>query len=348
MSAIRPELEFGRGTERDVLVAMAGWNILRYSNSDLDALEHYYSLDWGHTGERYKASIDTDFTIRTTLTSEIGESGVLAPINRNQWLVAPTWEYQLTPRQRIQLSYIFQNTTYQRKKNFNAFTDYTYHSISAAWFYQLNERLETSLSLFASRYEPDNLPQRSDTLGAQIGLQYIINETLTGGVSAGIRSTFSKATVPRSVTVNGRTFFIPGTKKTVHDNEVGFVATADLEKQLEHGRWSLSFNRQLQPLGFGGLSEQTQASFRYRHDFTKRWSFHLYLNGKILDSTGGSNRNIKRRYFSVKPYVRWQWTKEINLELSYNYRYQKFKRNDKAAEANVVSFLIRYQPLKEW
>ncbi len=354
VSAIRPGLEVGRQSEVDSLVASADWNILRYSpfnyrskKPDLDAFEHYYSLDWQHTGERYQASIDTDYTIRTTLTAEVGESGILAPINRNQWLVAPAWTYQLTDRQRVQLNYVFQKTTYQRKKNLGVFTDYTYHTASATWFYQWNELSEISVSAFASRYEPDNLPQRADTLGAQLGLRYLFSDTLSGGISAGIRYTYSKARINKTVTINGITFLLPETRNK-KDTELGWVAMADLTQKLENGRWTVSFSRQLQPLGFGGLSEQSEGRFHLERNFSQRWSTHLRLIGKLFDTTGGSARNIKRKYFSVQPSVRWRWTRDIYFELSYNYRYQKFNRNRKAADANVVSLFIRYQPLKEW
>ncbi len=348
-SSIRPGLEVERLSEQDRLHARAEWNILRYTNDDLNAFEHYYNLDWNHIGEKYRFDFAGAYSIQTTLTSELEESGILAQLNRHQWLASPSFSYQLTPRQNITISYRFQDLDYDKKNNIRVFTDYRYHTLSGDWRYRWNAKTDLSVTAFASRYNPVDFASHTDTFGGQAGISYRFSETLQGSFLGGIRYTLAESNfrVARIALDPSGNPIIVFDRKKQESSDVGFIFSANLTKTFQRGHLGLDFSQQLTPLAIGGQVQQLRASIKMDYEPWERWRALLRLTAlrnEALSSTLSGRSD--RTYFSVHPELRWRWTREIILGIAYTFRYQKFKSIDRPAESNEFLVNLIYQPLR--
>lgn len=352
VSSIRPGVEVERLAESNSIKARAEWNILRYTLDELNAFEHYYDLDLAHSGDRYRLDFSGSYKIQTTLTSELGESGILTQLNRHQWLAAPSVTYQLTPLQRVSLSYQFQDVEYEEKKNVSAFTDYRYHTLSGDWRYQWTPGTEVSVTAFGSRYKPVDFALHSETLGLQGGVEHSFSETLQAGAVGGIRYTMSESNgqVVRGFTIDSKGRIVPviGEEKS-HSQDVGFIFSGHLTKTLERGYGSIELSQNVAPQGTGGLVQRLQATFRLNYELYERWRgiFRATaLRNETISSSDSLSNRTDRTYFSVAPELRWQWTEEIFLGFAYTYRYQKFKSIDQPATSNEFMLRLIYQPLR--
>ncbi len=353
ISSVRPSVELDWVEDQNSkAVARGEWNILRYSDEALNAFEHYYQGSYRYSRERWSLVASGGYRVQTTLTSELGEAGVLAQLNRKQWVAEPSLSYQLTPKVRVGVDYALQDVTYQEKQGVFVYTPYRYQQLSGSWQYTLRERAEWFLAAFVSRYAVKSFPQDTDTLGLQLGGRYGVSETLTLGVSAGPRYSKAQTQVPVFLGLGfdpqTRRIFPRFRQEKLKDTTLGFVFDFTVQKKLERGAASFRVGQQLVPLGVGGLSQQFSTSLSWSYTLSERWQANLEIVASRNRALGeDSNRLIDRDYIRIMPELRWRCSEEISLGLAYGFYYQKFKQNKDPGVGNEVIVNLVYQPLKE-
>lgn len=352
ISSIRPSLEVAIADDQHWRASGRGeWNVLRYSEEALDALEQIYQGDVRYGRERWQFSVSGGYRRQTTLTAELGEAGVLAQIYRTQWQVAPTWSYQLTPKMQFDVNYSFLEAEYERKKNAFVYIAYRYHSASASLRYALTSKLEVFVTPFANFYETIDLPQRTNTYGVQLGGQYAFSDTLSFSLMGGGRYAQSSAKVPvLGFGFDPRIGFFPRFgQQRLDDSDLGFVFSASVQKKLEKGSLSGQIGQQLMPVGVGGVAQQLSAELYWSYDWTEKIRTNVRLVALRNETVSGeSTRNqIDRDYFSAQPEIRWRWTEEFSVGLGYSFYYQKFKAHPEPGIGHEVIVNFIYQPQRE-
>jgi uncharacterized protein (PEP-CTERM system associated) len=193
--------------------------------------------------------------------------------------------------------------------------------------------------------------QISDNFTYQGGFQYIFDEQTQLSASAGMRNTDT------TTEINSNSTFDPiNSNKSLPDflasqnlssNGIGYVYSANLNRKSDWGGLSLNADQQINPSSNGTQQQSTSFYGNINYNISERWITGLNARYQLTESTTTSNdisQRNNRTYTTVTPNIRWSWTPEINLNLSYSYRYQKFDNLDDPSIGNNLELQFSYQP----
>lgn len=123
---------------------------------------------------------------------------------------------------------------------------------------------------------------------------------------------------------------------------MGSVYQASLQKSFEKGSVSVVGSQNQTPTS-QGLQTQTQLSVTSSYHLSERISTGLSASYAKYDQTGQSSF-LNRSLSSISPNVNWQWTREVNLGLSYSYLQQDYQNSNQSAQNNTLQLQLSYQP----
>jgi hypothetical protein len=115
VSNARAAVRAVRSTENSNIGLAAGLNLNGFSEaSDLDNTSGFLALDSAYRGERNQFRLNASFDTQSTLTSEEATSG-LTQINkqRYQFVVRPSWTYQISERASFDLGLSYTDVIYE-------------------------------------------------------------------------------------------------------------------------------------------------------------------------------------------------------------------------------------------
>lgn len=331
ISTLSPAVRLGYLLESGDLEANFRWNQLIYHNqSALDAAEKLLNVAYRYNGERVDFELNGDHSIQSSLTTELSAigSGRLSNVQilRTSRLIAPTFSYRLTERDTLQLGYSYNDVTYQKRNTSNGLTDYTSQQISTSASHKLSERQQVSLSGSYSLFRAPSVDQSSTTISYQAGWQYSFDEKTQVGLSVGMRNTDTE--------------FLGGRSKS---STSGHTFSANLNRATEWGSITVNAGQQLNPASTGQQQQTTSLSASTIYNISERWYTSLSVNYLKSAAASGANSN-NRTYATLSPALNWRWTPETKLELSYNYRQQKFDNENDARVGDSVQLQFIYQP----
>jgi len=325
--SISPTLIFKRAMENSELSLSAGYNINRYQsfayldrqdpfikfNSSLKTERSQYGLaaSYSQSSSRSTAEEDTgDFTTESSVTSET---------------ISPSYSYQLTERDSISLSGSYSTRSYSTTD----FSDNKTKSINSAWQHQFTERLSGGLSLSASNYQSDGLSLISDDDNYNLSttVSYQLSELWKLNGQIGIRKLKSQQKDNLGPTQNtsssGSSFDFSANRKT------------------ELGSLSMGLSRSLSPSSTGDVNEQDRFNLAWSKMLSEQLS--LSLSTSYQQSTSAlDDGNDKRENLNVSPAIKWQFERNLAVNVSYNYRQQKESAADTNAKSNAVMMTLLY------
>jgi hypothetical protein len=315
---ISPSIALSAVSELTELQFSAEIDIIEYQNNDnLSSVDQYYQAFGGLTlEERVELDLSASYAIDTTFSSELEETGIVVrQTDRNTAAINPVATFWLGPRDRMQLSYTFNDTSYDS----DDFRDYVFHNLRSAWLHELKDE-KTTLGLLVGATRVDygddvnnpNEDRTDDTIRAGVQVDHWFSETFIVNLKAGVRHTKSD--------IDG------GDNNT----DTGFVG--DLA-----ARWSANVNQNVVPSAAGQSVNRTLVNLGLGYRFTEKFSGNLsgrYRRSESLDENETVNT------FGVAPSLRYQFSRNLNLSLAYSYTKTDQDRDED--ERNRIYLQLRW------
>ena len=267
--------------------------------------EQYLTLSNLSGGERAASNLSFNLTRDTTLTSELGLTG-LASTNKRRQSSNLSWSPSLQATQ--QWAYGAQlGATAVRYADaaHTSLVDYNYGALSLYTSYLPSPISKLTLQLSGGRLRvPDNGIYDNSNYAATIGYERALGErwrlSLSGGPSQ-IRG--AAATADR-----------------------GEVYAASVARQLEHNSFTLSISREVTPNGLGLLSRHEQLTLGAQQALSERLSFRL--NGIWARTRnvapGGGLQQFKLEYRDVVAALNWDCSPTWHLTVDLGHGQQAF------------------------
>jgi len=374
VTKISPNLLLGYQAENQDLKSTFTWNELIYANeSSFDFSEKIGDIQHRYAGEDFKTDISGRYAEQSSINTQLdieGSGNIQLLVPRTTRSISPSITYNLTENNALQLSFSYVDVAFDRTASLSSnlgYSDYDNQQYSAAFIHTFSERLSANLSIAYSEFNSannttsaptvvfgipatisTNYKQRSKTFLYQAGLQYMFNEKTTVGLSVGVRDSENDTEYVQSALPV--ISFIP--PLTIQDlsrssNNFGHVFSANLTRKEEWGEVRLDAGQQLNPSSSGSQRESTTFSIKGHYKLSDRLTTGLnanYLNSKSITNFTGGSTQFDRTYTNVSPHIRWRWTPQVSLELSYSYRQQDYDSRGVTATSNGVQLQFSFQP----
>jgi hypothetical protein len=351
ITTLSPGLELIDRTEKLDLNLLARIDVARYfDHHDLNHVDQNYRGSVSYLlNPRLKLSANAGYTRDFTPDRELEITGlVLTEIRRNRQNYGAGAEYTLTEKTKANLSYVYGRDDYAPNPSY---VDTRSHDVILGLIHDLSQYFSNTagrMNLGYSRYE--FLDTTIDYYYTTVGMNRSISEKWSLLLDAG-GSYASSDFVVKTLQFVPPSFVIVEKKET--NQGWGWVGQGTLsyrgEKTTKGPKTTgdLTLSHRLMPAaGTVGVTERTVVSLSMAHYFTYELSAGLsagyYINkakrGKY--STGAIDEDVWR----ITPRIRYEFTKDISLEMSYNYSFVKDKLNETEAGRNLfmLSFTIKH------
>jgi hypothetical protein len=235
-------LALARRTELLDLNLSVGATVRRYSEDvGLDRDDQLLALGAKYRGERYSVLGNAAVTRDSTLTSELGTTGIDGDNRRHrarQLSLAPEW--QLSERHATGLTLGWQDSTYERGVN-SALADYSYTSASLSNTYATSEAGSVALLISAGRMDSALYSFDTTNIDMRLELQHAWSQRWQGAISGGASR----------VSAGGR-------------RHGGSLFSGSLTRNSELLGFDLSLSRSNAPSGTGLLTRRDEAALSAR------------------------------------------------------------------------------------
>jgi hypothetical protein len=282
-------------------------------------------------------------------TLSISSTGfVSAPVPVNRISSSLSADYKFSELTEGVVSYNYGTDYY----NNPAYLDDISHNVTAGLVHDLGGYFPTLKETTNIGYSYYSFPgSRIDSVNGTLGFSWDFNETWSASVGPGIRHTWSEVPVTSYVEVfqefQGQPFlvFLPVTEQ-LKNSSWGWVGTASLHYKTEHGGGDLSFSRDVIPAyGLNGAAEQNtlaiSSQYRLAYELSALFSSGYYTLNSVAG--GLSSQVIKQNSFRVNPGVRYDFSRDVSLESSYEYTMVDYPISRTQANRHVVSVRLNMQ-----
>lgn len=374
ITTLSPGVLLGYMAENHALNANLNWNeIIYHGESELDFSEKLANINQQYTGERFKAELAAQYAIQSSINTQLdldGSGNLQVQVPRNTRSIAPSFTYNFTERNALQLSYNYVDVTFDRTPALASnlgYSDYDNQQYSATFIHTYSEVLSFNFTGAYSKFfsssntsgpyqnSPNILQavsyeQNSTNFLYQGGLQYQFDEQTQIAASAGMRQTENESYYSNNLILPGGIIIPLSSPNTPPSSASGHVFSVNLNRKTEWGNFSLSAAQQLNPSSSGNQQQTTNFSGNLNYNLTERWSTSLTASYLISEATqnfaNGNNNSVDntRTLSTLTPSIRWRWTPEINLDLSYTYRQQDYSFLNDSSIGNNLQLQFSYQP----
>ncbi len=351
---LAPSLEVGARAARWGAAVVGGVHLRRYPGaSDLNRNDNSVNVSSHYDAQRLSWRLDGSY-VRSSI---LGTAQPLGPqtglirfqSQRRTGTASPSLTWQVTPTDLLRASYLFQDTSYQDAARLGL-SSFRYHRGSLTYQHDLSARLQVFAIPSYSVFNVSATGFQSWTAGLRLGVTRVFSPTLSATVSVGGRRTKSSGVqlVPQFIWVlfNGQLFRIPNGTRPIPFSSIntGVTADASFTKRLERGALTGSFTRALTPNGLGTEVETNALDLALNRPLTRRLVGNLSLNLLRTRSAGVAVSNsVDRDYARLSPSLRWKWTRQAAIDLSYAYTWTRLQPNGRVARENVIYLTLSYR-----
>lgn len=335
-AAIDASVAAGKRTEiTDIAIGMKLSSNRYTETSDLDRTDGSLSFVGGYQLGRSRLGLDAAFDYDSTLTSEQATSGLVQTNKRRRHLaVTPSWKYALSQRSVVEASYGHEDVTYEDAETIPLY-DYTFDTLSLRDTYDLDERTKLIGRFGYGKYQSDQADSETESLSAELGVNYLLTETSSVAAFAGVRRSREEL----SATAGGG-----------HQDSNGPLFELAYRKRFERGELSLGAERSLLPSSDGSLLDTTGLSLGFQTPLDERWEVGIDARGyrnRNLDASNSSGAGDDRDYLEVSPAIKRRLTEAFSLAFSYHYRWQSRDSESVDAISNAIFLTLTYVPPRE-
>lgn len=303
----------------------------RYPHQETqELLDSFMNATVTAAGERDVLTLFTQYSHDSTVFSEIDDTGVVqANRRRDAYQVRPAWDYRLSERWALNLSYGYQDVAYEHGPEVGLY-DYTNHSGTAALRNHFSEQDFWQVFLSVAFNDTPELRREFSNLGAGIGFSRQFSPTLSGQASAGARRTRST-----------QEFAIPGLGDfEVNESDSGGTLEVSVTQEGERSTFSGGVSRGFEPSGSGSAVIRDRLFVAYTHRFTMAFDARLTAEATQSDAVDPS---VEDRLFGyLEPRVGWHWGQGFDASFGYRYRYQRYQDRDTDAEDHSLDVRFSY------
>lgn len=316
----------------------------------------------------------------STRSSEDIDSGRFENSRREDYLVAPNWQYRFSEKQYLNLSGQYGVTDYESPR----YTGYDNWSAAAQWNYRYKE----SLALFGrynlSNYESDGRTQifnfirevdlgggpilepipvqqtyttKSDSDGFQLGANYQPFEqfTLNGLFGRSNSDTTYSVTDDLdacAVTEDDPSYISRGGCDLESQDSRTISIDASATWREERSELSLNYSNSNRPSSDGFLVESQRLTLNWQRRMAQNNTLKLealWLENSTLDVPDGqiNARTTDRTYYAFSLQYSHRLAEEFFLSTKYRYRQQERESINGTAESNSLTLSLTYRPIKK-
>ncbi|MBV8145653.1 MAG: hypothetical protein JO184_11650 [Gammaproteobacteria bacterium] len=296
-------------TERGKLVLAPRFALVRYDHgTDLNRDEGSLAIDYQESLERGQWTFDGTASTDTTVTSELGTTGITY-VNRrhNAGVAALGYTYFSSERLSWQMQVSGQITRYEDAEQFGL-TNYNYGSLQFGPSWSFSERVQGLLTLEADRLHPQTGAQQTN-YGVAVQLRRRFSERYSWHLSGGATRVDY-----------GSTGSSGSSSSTSAQYEIGTTYKG------ERLQWDLSAKRAVLPIGLGLLAPQTAAALTLTADTSDHSTLTVSINGVRTDAvTVGAIAVYSGATWGV---AQIQWRHHFTTHWSLAVSYQQSRARD--------------------
>lgn len=302
------DLQLNRRTELTQIALDARGALRRYTRDvSLDRDDQQLDLSLRRQTERLTWLMDLSAARDTTLTSELGTTGLIADNQRHRSLsLSLEPSYQLTERTALSSTAAWQTSRYARTRS-SPLVNYDYSSLQFDLSHEITENSTAGMSLSAARLATDG-PAR-DIRSADIRLQaeHRWSERWRGSVSAGVSRV-----------------------QTANRTQSGSVFSAGMHRSAERYTLDGNVSRSVAPTGRGLLSRRDEAGLHLNvlalQHLTAAGTVSMVRSRDYVPAFGFSINDV--RYTSAQLSLNWEMARQWTLGLSTGRNDQRFMSSD--------------------
>lgn len=335
------DLEANIGTAATNLKLLGSAALLRYlSESRLNTDDENLGFEFNHTGRRYQVGLTGHYVRDTGISNPTdldGARGGLANERRYTTDLGPSFTYQLTQTQTLQLSGAYSHRDFDGD-TLNEFggnvTPYSQYRGSLSWLKSLDPRLRAGVG--SNLVYVDTNSQTTD-LASLVGIidwQASPRFSINGDLGPGVTRTETKTP----------TGF--GGSESDSEDTLGYYFDIGVKwLPTKRTKTELSFSRSVQPYGTG-QSAVTRNSFVLTgdHKLSRYLDFNLNATYQLDEAVGNESRSVASdgdiTSVYLTPSLRWAVTPDVDLSLAYRLRYKSFDDAESDAISHAVIFRV--------
>jgi hypothetical protein len=362
-SVIAPRLNMGVQSEVWAITGLAEIARKRYSGEpDLDRDFETFRLSSRYRMERGSFTLNASRVNDATISGDQADIDVgrtTAQKSRRTETIQPAWNWSISERAELQLSYLLSETSYADGESSGLY-GYQNRTATATWSYMLSPRSRFFLTANYSRFRvperdlvsqiPASLPLfftaiasvDSKTPGYRMGIDHVFSETMRGSLALGRRKTESERNEYSCILDlfnNQYVCFLD--QRETHDS--GTTFSGDLKKQFENLDVTATISRDIAASGAGTEIEWDSLSLRFDRPFTARLNGALTVSGsesRHIADVVSATTDIKQ--YSIQPSLHWQWTREADLGVSYRYWHLSREGESQSVQSHTLYLSLVY------
>jgi hypothetical protein len=322
-SRTTPELKLSRAGPTSDVSLLGRFEFNEYfGHSDLNSADQFVGLNASKAlSERSSLGFDGSFDRDTTLDSDEDATGrfVNDTIRFVRWDASPSWQYLLSPIDRMRVSARYLQVDYDSSQK----TDYRDYGPSVTYSHDLSQLASINATLDYSRFEADDdVNTTQDVYGGLIGYDYHPTERFTIAGAAGLN------------------YNVTHEDNSSDSSDVGYRFQFNMNYLInEQTRATVTLSRDTEPSGEGTVRTRNRGTIGLSYQMTEMTVF-LLDTSYIQDQRTGSNNGVAQRLV-VKPSVRWDITSDLSLQAAYQFRYKSFESSGSAFD-NAAFITLRY------
>src|SRR5690349_1981215 len=305
------------------------------SETDLDAVDYFASLDWLHHGQRFESRVLGEFADQDIVNTEqpdvdaggdlgqpdFGDGGVVLVENRRtRASLRPQLVFEMSPRRELIFDAGYLDVNYDEQIS-EVQTDYNTADVSAGLRARLNETMTLTTRLRGAQYDL-NLGEKTSAYGAELQWD------------------------TRSVT-DTRTYIRAGAQNveiTGGDTELAWVAGAGISKIIGRNELFADLARNVGPSSAGVVVTRDQLRLRLTRAMTPRLNFLMGVRGTHDEEVDPLSTFVPRSYATGDVGVEWRWQEEFSLRAAFDYTWQEFDQASTDATSSGATVSLIYQP----
>lgn len=362
--ALKPEISFGRRTERSDLQGNVAYEPRRFSEEGLDTNDSSFNANGYYNLTRLqRINLNLNLIKDTTLESELDETGIVYDRTERQLIrINPGWRYSWDEKTFISVTLGYTGVDYADETR-SGLSDYKNRSASFSVKRRFTPTTTWILSLGASRYELDDDSVRSNNQRLTLGLEHQYSERWHISAAAGARRTETEIQAgtldcpagtirvpldfPFAVgpCINPNTFQSTGftvITNTISQDTSGALVSANMTYKMERGEIGFDLSRDITPTGRSSLIVRDRIGLNMKHRFTGLITGAFRVEWNQSQNTDNATTQVDRTLYRIVPSLSWKLARDWRF--AARYRYIKLEREGALASAtgNIVSFALTY------
>lgn len=361
----------GSETENSDIHIRGNVNFNRFNIDNFNSTDVFlYPEAWFSVSPRHKLGISGKLFLDTTLARETKSTPLNPntlddaddllgePKRRFMKSIRPEWNYSLTEKTSLNLSYEFTDVTYQDSLKRGDLqgsgrTDYSNHTGQLNLSHQLTPNTSVFSTASVTFFSTPETRSSTTYYSLQAGIQHKFSERWEAEIVAGGRYSVSDSTTERQDVIrdandipildaNGA--LIPRRfDEKDSSSGLGSLANASITHHYETGSLTASIAQDIRPTGNGDLQTSNEVELIWDHKLSEHLNFNLPISALRASAINSASNRLDRTYYQAAPALSWMLTPEFSLTLSYRYRYQKYDDIENSANSHNAMLSASYQ-----